>query len=183
MILWCNIRFYDILYSEGGEVMYTNKTKTVCFTGHREIITNYNDLYDTLHKILEELIFKGFLYFGAGGARGFDSIAAKVVLHLKEKHPQIHLILVLPFVNQYEHEKGWRKEDIEQYHTLKQKASKVVYLQDVYSQGCYYRRNRHLVDFSSVCVCYQNRYTGGTAYTVEYAKKKGLNIIRCNKKR
>ena len=29
----------------------------------------------------------------------------------------------------------------------------------------------------SVCVCYLNRESGGTAYTVRYAGKKGLEII------
>lgn len=40
-----------------------------------------------------------------------------------------------------------------------------------------FKRNRHLVDNSSVCICYQTKETGGTAYTVEYARKHGLRII------
>ena len=40
-----------------------------------------------------------------------------------------------------------------------------------------HKRNRHLVDNSSVCVCYLNRESGGTAYTVRYAKEKGLEIV------
>ena len=40
-----------------------------------------------------------------------------------------------------------------------------------------HKRNRHLVDNSSVCVCYLNKENGGTAYTVDYAGKKGLEII------
>ena len=40
-----------------------------------------------------------------------------------------------------------------------------------------HKRNRHLVDNSSVCVCYLNKENGGTAYTVRYAGKKGLEII------
>lgn len=38
-------------------------------------------------------------------------------------------------------------------------------------------KNRHLVDNSSVCVAYLTRSGGGTAYTVEYAKKHGLKVI------
>lgn len=37
-------------------------------------------------------------------------------------------------------------------------------------------RNRHLVNSSSVCVCYLTKDTGGTAYTVKDAKQKGLQI-------
>jgi hypothetical protein len=40
-----------------------------------------------------------------------------------------------------------------------------------------HKHNRHLVDRSSVCVCYQTRHGGGTAYTVNYARAHGLAII------
>ena len=46
-----------------------------------------------------------------------------------------------------------------------------------YTRGCMHERNRHLVDNSSVCVCYLNRESGGTAYTVRYARERGLEII------
>ena len=56
-------------------------------------------------------------------------------------------------------------------------ASKAVYLQQAYSSGCYYKRDRRLVDFSSVCIAYQYKATGGTAYTTRYAQNRGLRII------
>ena len=40
-----------------------------------------------------------------------------------------------------------------------------------------HKRNRHLVDHSSICVCYLTEDRGGTAYTVNYAKKQGLKVI------
>ena len=39
------------------------------------------------------------------------------------------------------------------------------------------KRNRHLVDNSSLCISYLTSDSGGTAYTVNYAKAKGLKII------
>lgn len=39
------------------------------------------------------------------------------------------------------------------------------------------KRNRHLVDNSSACICYLTKPTGGTAYTVNYASEHGLMII------
>lgn len=155
------------------------REKTACFTGHREIKENYNILFLKVYSIVENLIKKGYLYFGSGGARGFDALASEVVLKLKEKYPDIHLILVLPFINQYEKEKGWSREEIYKYKNIKEKASKIVYTQKTYSSGCYFKRNRHLVDFSSVCICYMHKMSGGTAYTVWYAISKGLIIINC----
>lgn len=40
-----------------------------------------------------------------------------------------------------------------------------------------HRRNRHLVDHSGTCICYLTRSTGGAAYTVDYARRKGLHVI------
>ena len=40
-----------------------------------------------------------------------------------------------------------------------------------------HKRNRHLANNSSVCVCYLTEESGGTFYTVNYAKQKGLEII------
>ena len=34
-----------------------------------------------------------------------------------------------------------------------------------------------MVDSSAVCIAYCTRKTGGTAYTVRYALKKGLQVI------
>lgn len=152
------------------------REKTACFTGHREIAENPDILFLKVCSIVEKLIKQGYLYFGAGGARGFDTLASEAVLKLKENYPQIHLILVLPFHQQYAKEKGWNTDEIKRYHVLKEKASKVIYTQQAYSPGCYYKRNRHLMDFSSVCICYQYKNTGGTAYTAKYAREKGLTI-------
>ena len=152
------------------------KEKTACFTGHRELKEPFEVVYAKTVEVVEKLIHQGYKFFGAGGARGFDALAAEVVLELKAKYPHIHLILVLPFYKQYEHEKNWKTAEIAQHEKHKKLASKVVYTQEVYSSGCYYKRNRHLVDFSSICIAYQYKSTGGTAYTTKYATEKGVYV-------
>lgn len=79
--------------------------KTVCFTGHRQLQEPIAEIERRVTETVEALIRKGYLYFGAGGARGFDALASEAVLKLKAAYPQIHLILVLPFDWQYRHEK------------------------------------------------------------------------------
>ncbi len=153
------------------------KEKTVCFTGHRLLKENQDILFSTVYNTVELLIKDGYLYFCTGGARGFDALAAEVVLCLKAKYPNIHLILVLPFQNHYEHEKTWNNTEIEQLETHKNKASRVIYTQEAYSRGCYYKRDRQLVDHSSVCIAYQYKNSGGTAYTTKYAIENGLKVI------
>lgn len=151
--------------------------RTACFTGHRNMRLPYNIIERRVVDEVEGLIGAGYRYFGAGGARGFDALASEVVLALKKKHPDIHLILVLPFDNQYEHERGWSQAEIEQYHDLKDRASKVTIIAPEYRSGIYYQRNRHLVDYSSACIAYMTHDRSGTGYTVNCAKRKGLRII------
>ena len=127
-----------------------------------------------LKKTLEALIDNGYCYFGAGDALGFDTIAAQTVLGLKKKHPEIKLILVLPCKNQT---RGWEEKDVSVYESIIEQADKVVYTQEHYDRGCMFKRNRHLVDNSSVCVAYLTEEKGGTAYTVNYANQKGVKVI------
>ena len=151
------------------------KERTCCFTGHRKIPPMQSvEIAERLKTELIKLIDQGYLYFGAGGALGFDTIAAKAVLTLQQSCPQIKLILVLPCKTQT---RGWEKEDIAIYEDIKNRCNKVVYTSENYTRGCMLKRNRHLVDNSSACICYLTESKGGTAYTVEYARRSGIKIV------
>lgn len=151
------------------------KNQTVCFTGHRKIPPEQaGALGRQLKSTLIQLINDGYRYFGAGGALGYDTLAAQTVLELKTQCPDVKLILVLPCLSQT---RGWSARDIEIYEDIKNKADKVVYTSQEYTRGCMHKRNRHLVDNSSVCVCYLTESTGGTAYTVDYARRNKLTVI------
>ena len=146
------------------------RDKTACFTGHRKIASEQQRIVaERLKQTVEKLILNGYCYFGAGGALGFDTLAAECVLYLKKQYPQIKLILVLPCKTQT---RGWDSEDITIYEQIKAQADKVVYTSEEYTRGCMFKRNRHLVDNSSVCIAYLTESKGGTAYTVNYAKQK-----------
>ena len=142
--------------------------QTCCFTGHRKIpLDQLESVTQRLRDAVIASIKYGYLYFGAGGALGFDTLAAQTVLDLKKDYPQIKLILVLPCKTQT---RGWKQEDIEEYNRIMKAADKVVYTSQDYYNGCMHKRNRHLVDNSSLCICYLTERTGGTAYTIDLAK-------------
>ena len=156
------------------------RSETACFTGHRAIRKKDTlTLPETLRVTVKGLIQAGYTRFLTGGARGFDTLAAMTVLRCQAEHPEIKLILVLPFPNQYERETGWTEAEIAEYQAMKEAAAEVICLRQSYGRGCYHERNRFLVDSSSVCVAYQCRPSGGTAYTVRYAIEQGLQIIQC----
>lgn len=151
------------------------REQTCCFTGHRDIPQGQAQrMARRLERVLRALIEKGIRYFGSGGARGFDLMAADTVLRLKKEYPWIRLIMVLPCRDQT---RGWKGEDIRHYQRILSQADKVVYVQEEYSSGCMQKRNRHLVDHSSVCVAYCTRDRGGSAYTVKYAYKNQVCVI------
>lgn len=151
------------------------RAKTCCFSGHRDISSEIQQrLASQLEQTIERLICSGICFFGTGGARGFDTLAALAIIKLRIRYPHVRLILVLPCINQT---RGWQSTDIELYQTVIDRADKIVYTSLEYTRDCMFRRNRHLVGHSSVCVCYCVRHGGGTAYTVAYAKASGLRII------
>lgn len=151
------------------------KNKTCCFTGHR-IIKKDDVTYikKNLEQSIENLIERGVIYFGCGGAIGFDTLAAETVIELKRKYPEIKLILVLPCADQ---NKYWNEKDKAVYKEIKSKADKVRILSGTYFPGCMQTRNRHLIDNSGFCIAYLRKQTGGTEYTVRYAKNKGVKVI------
>ncbi len=69
---------------------YAMRNKTCCFTGHREIpAIQYNLIQQQLEQTILSLIQSGYRYFGAGGALGFDTMAALTVLHFRQRYPWI----------------------------------------------------------------------------------------------
>ena len=144
--------------------MLDMKSKAACFTGHRTLPEeNLPEIAERLENALIALI-----------ELGFDTLAAQTVLRLRERYPQIRLILVLPCRSQT---RGWSQADIDIYEEIKRRADKVTYTSENYFRGCMQKRNRHLVDNSSICICYLTKPTGGTAYTVNYAHRCSLQIL------
>lgn len=150
------------------------KDKTAFFTGHRTLPILKLGLTRKLKKVIISLINEGYCFFGTGGALGFDTLAAKTVLALKSKYPHIKLILVLPCTNQANR---WNEKDKRLYEKIKAGADKITYTSQAYYKGCMHKRNRHLADNSSICICYLTKDSGGTFYTVNYAKSNNLKII------
>ena len=151
------------------------RKQTACFTGHRNIQKDRIEaLEKLLDQVIEQLYSKGVVFYGVGGSYGFDLLAEKAVLRARDRHNEIKLILVLPCKEQ---DKYWSAEMKKEYADVLSKADKIVYTSDSYTKGCMHKRNRHLVDYSGYCVAYLTENSGGTAYTVDYARENGLRIV------
>ena len=149
--------------------------KTVCFTGHRQIFYDQReDLLRVLHQEIEKQICEGAEVFRAGGALGFDTLAALAVLHAKRRHPQLRLELILPCPTQTA---NWAAEDIRCYEKIRKKADSYRYVSEFYYDGVLQARNNQLVDGSDVCIAYLQTSHGGSAYTSARAIRQGLEFI------
>ena len=146
------------------------KNKTCCFTGQGALPDGQGRfILELLKKELISLIESGITYFYTGGEFGFDMMAARAVLKLRREYKQIELIVVLPCEDRARvHELSYIK--------ILQDADKVIYTPKRCFPGRVSERDRYLVNYSAVCICYLERASGSTAYTVNYAKKKGLTI-------
>ncbi|MEE1014160.1 MAG: SLOG family protein [Clostridia bacterium] len=152
----------------------TIKEKTCCFTGHRVIAPVHREaVARRLEQQIRQLIQDGICDFIAGGARGFDTLAAETVLDLRREFPHIRLILALPCRDQT---RGWGLGEKQQYERIVARADLVHYLAETYDSGCMMRRNRFMVDHSTACIFYLTRMRSGTYKTVEYAMEQGHTL-------
>lgn len=154
-----------------------DKSKVACFSGHRKLPQNCEQLTADLEAAIVSLIERGVIFFGAGGALGFDMLAEEAVLRLKERYPQIRLVLVLPCPPEQQTLK-WNAEQKRRYYDILARADKVRVLSDRYTSSCMLDRNRHMVDCSGYLICYLRENKGGTYYTVRYAERVGIEVVR-----
>ena len=129
---------------------------------------------EALTQEIELQIQEGATVFRAGGALGFDTLAALCVLDLRRKHPNVRLELILPCPTQT---KDWTFSDARLYEQIMEQADLVRYVSPFYHNGVLQMRNRALVQGSDVCIAFLKNSQGGTAYTAAYALKNGLELV------
>lgn len=149
---------------------------TCFFTGHRTI--SESKIREIALRTREQIylhIAGGYQYFVCGGAVGFDTIAAMQVARVRAGGEEIFLILALPCRDQTA---MWKStEMLRLYQRIKGMADRIIYVNDLFFEGCMKERNQFMVDCSSACIAYFNdRKTGGTAQTIHMAKKRNIAI-------
>lgn len=146
-------------------------TGYVALSGHRDLPEDFdtNRLYDAL----EDLIRAGNFYFCCGMARGFDLVALKCLLDLKQRY-HVRIEACIPYLGQ---ENRFPPREKEFYREALLSCDEKTYVSKTYFNGCALVRNRYMVDKCDTLLAYCTRDTGGTAFTVKYARTKGLRIV------
>jgi len=158
------------------------KEETCCLTGHRpkSLPWGYDEKKDSCKKFKNDLckIFTGAIDYGLknfliGMAEGFDMIGGETLLELRKKYKEIKIIAVVPCKNQ---EIKWKPEQQKRYKHLLKKCDKVIILQDNYTTDCMNKRNKYMVEHSSVVIACFNGKPSGTGNTIRIAKEKGCKV-------
>lgn len=154
-----------------------------CFSGHRptglpwgatETDERCIELKLELAARLEAIYSAGYRHFLCGMAIGCDMYFAEAVLALRDIYPDVILEAVVPCGSQSE---KWALAQRLRYNRLLDLADKVTVLQYGYSRGCMMRRNRYMVDSSSLLLCCFAGTPGGTMNTILYAERSGVKVI------
>lgn len=157
---------------------------TCCFTGSRpqslpwgwrEEDPRCSALKERMEEAVVSLITQRRVrHFISGGAQGVDTYAGELVLGLKPRFPGITLEIAIPMENQ---DSRWSWEARSRYAALLSGADRRTYVCRRYSPDCFHRRNRYMVEHSAYVLAVWDGRPGGTAYTVEYARQKGRELL------
>ena len=144
------------------------------FTGHR-FLKNRDEIAIGIKNEVERLIKEqNVKEFITGGAIGFDMLAARVILRLKEIY-DIRLKIYVPCID---HDIKWSEADRRMWRTVSEQADEVIYITDVpYTQGCMHARNRAMVNDAHFGIAYYNRPGSGTGVTLRFAKEMNCDVV------
>ena len=165
--------------------------KACAFTGHRPEKMPWSkdengplgiEFKFRLRETLEYLIGRGYTDFLSGGSRGFDMMAAEIILSLRETYPWIRLTLVCPWNGQAD---KWEEKDRVRWQAILEASDKVVYISGHYEKSAYFRRNAYMLENAQMLLaCYNGDQRSGTGQTIRYAHRKGIkfSILRPERK-
>ena len=142
-----------------------------------------NDERDSRCEQLKQKLFceilrmtrEGVNVFMSGMARGVDLWAAEAVLQIQNVKPsqKIELWAIVPYDRQ---PLAWSAKECARYRRILEQAAHVEYISHDYYNACLQKRNRFMVDHATHLLAVYDGQPGGTASTIRYARKKGLEI-------
>lgn len=148
----------------------------VAGTGHRPQFCpcgfneNHPWLLDLKSSLVVELVAKEVTTVISGAAIGYDTWLAECALELN-----IDLHLYVPFEEQGA---TWPQKSRDKLNLLKNKAKEVKVINSYYSKNCFFKRDEEMIKNCEEVFSLLDPYktSGGTYYTVKYAKKLGRPI-------
>ena len=160
-----------------------NRDNTCCFSGHRPIRLPWGENEDDprckalkvkIADILSAVYFSGIRHFICGMAQGCDMFFCEEALKLREEHPDITIEAAIPCEGQAT---NWPELLRNRYFRLVAQCDFETLISREYTADCMLRRNKYMVDNSSVLIAVYDGKLGGTMQTINYAKYYDVEII------
>ena len=148
-----------------GRFAYIPKGSTVMkisFFGHRTFVNNKgyeNAIFDIFNKIKNNEHIEILL----GGYGNFDKFALNCAQKLKNKHPNLSITKVVPYLNT----KAIEGYDLVLYPSLENVPRKYAII----------HRNQKMIEESDIIIAYIDHSFGGAYEAIKYAKRKNKTII------
>ena len=151
------------------------RLRRCCFTGHRpdKMELGEKEIKPLLEKAIDEAIANGYVTFITGMAMGTDIWAAEIVLERNKRNKDLHLICALPHPN-FESRRSMTEKM--RFNKIMKNADLVKEINDHYFTGCYQMRNEWMVERSNLVIAVFNGQKSGTKNTVDYAKRRGVQV-------
>ncbi len=155
---------------------------TCCFTGHRpqklpwgarEDDPRCAALKGRMEAAIRAAHAEGYRSFFTGMALGCDTWFCEAALKLREELDGLRVLAALPCETQA---RSWGEADRNRYYRLLEACDRVDLLQTDYSPDCMLRRNRFMVDRSTLLIAAFNGSLGGAMHTVNYARRVGVEV-------
>jgi len=153
------------------------------FTGHRpgKLPWKFDErdvrcvvLKRRLADAVESAYTEGYRHFLCGMAQGCDLYFCECVLALRDRYPDVTVEAVLPCPTQTD---DWSEKDRERHRRLVARCDYETMVSEKYTPGCMQRRNRYLVDHSSLLIAAYDGGSGGTRNTIAYALERGISVL------
>ena len=159
-----------------------DNTLRCAFTGYRPMKMPFGydeqsplgqDFKKRLRETLEVLALQGYKHMISGGAQGMDIMAAEAVIDMKAEFPDLTLEVAVPYEGQASE---WSSAYKARWQRCIDAADMVTIISHEYTKGCFFARNRYMVQQADLLFACFDGQEGGTKMTVEYARRFGCPV-------
>ena len=154
-----------------------------CFTGHRpgKLPWRYDEedrrclsLKRRIADAVDAAYEEGCRHFLCGMALGCDLYFCEAVLALRERRPGVTVEAAIPCPTQADAGSPGQRA---RYRRLVEACDFETLVSARYTPYCMQRRDRYMVDHSSLLIAAFDGTPGGTQYTMQYAMSRGVSIV------
>lgn len=146
--------------------------RKIAFIGHRHVY--YADkVKERLQNVIEQCIGDGCSHFLMGAHGDFDQMALTACRSARKNHPDIQIEVVLTSYHTIE-----KKHDID-YVPYQDVQTVMFDIEDLHFKQQITESNKQMIDGCDTLICYvdKKQSPSGAKTAMNYAKRKGLNII------